>query len=102
MESSEVAQQSSILVFLFCLAVLSCVSAWLFPERAQDILDSVINQRLGLGLQIPFGPKDRYNIRGTQLTEKQPLTSGSYHDFPRSHDSHDPRDPRDSREATTS
>lgn len=53
-------------------AVVVFTVIWLMQDRVSEFLDS-INYRFGTSFKLPFGVKDRYNIRGTQMTEMQPL-----------------------------
>ena len=73
MESSTSTLESAI-VLLSAITVLGLVLSWLFPDQAQELLDTFVNERLGTKIQVPFGVKDRYNIR-SQMTELQPLSS---------------------------
>jgi hypothetical protein len=57
---------------LIVAAVVVFTVIWLMQDRVSEFLDS-INYRFGTSFKLPFGVKDRYNIRGTQMTEMQPL-----------------------------
>ena len=65
MESSQSIAESYVLVILLIAAVALILVTWLLPEKSQEMLDFVINDRFGTSFRLPFGVKDRYNIRGS-------------------------------------